>query len=66
MEYYTVPPHHDGGSTKELIERSAEMGRPLSSGRPGPEGRHEAGMGAKDLPAACELPADGQVEKETG
>lgn len=62
MEYYSVQPHYDGSSQKELIQRSSEMGRPASSGRPGPEGRHEM-FNTKDLPAAHEL-AGTEVGKE--
>lgn len=62
MEYYSVLPF-GGSSHKELIQRSSEMGRPASSGRPGPEGRHEM-FNTKDPPAAHELPGN-DVDKES-
>lgn len=63
MEYYSVQPHYDASSQKNLINRSSELGRPLSSGRPGPEGRHEM-HNVKDPPAAYELSAEDEVGKE--
>jgi len=53
MEYYTVHPQE---SQKELIAKNqmGEMGRSLSSAKPGPEGRHEM-HNTKDPPAAHEL-----------
>jgi hypothetical protein len=66
MDYYSVQPHFDAGSQKELIQRSSEVGRPTSRGRPGPEGRHEM-FNTKDPPAAHEL-AGSEVrhEREAG
>lgn len=67
LDEYDVQPHYyNASSQKNLIhQRSEEMGRPTSSGRPGPEGRHEMGN-TKDPPAAYELDAEGEVGKGMG
>lgn len=66
MEFYSVQPHYEGSSQKELIDRGGgggeEMGRPSMGAHPGPEGRHEM-FNTKDPPAAHELPAS-DIDKE--
>ena len=67
MGYYSASAqnsHYEASSQNDLIQnnRNSEMGRPYSSGKPGPEGRHEL-FSAKDPPAAFELSAEREVGK---